>query len=328
MVPVSMQQVTLTKLHQGHQGIERCRQRARISVWWPGLSLQIEKFVKSCQECVKECNHRREPLIPTTLPDYPWQKIGTDLFILNGATYLVASDYFSWYLEVTKLTNTTTSGIVSALKPLFAKYGLPEEVVSDNGPQYASQEFGDFAKEYNFKHTTSSPHFPQSNGHAERAVQTARDFSKTPRIHTWPCCRTMQHLYLGVDFHQHSCSWDGKLDPTSLKKTEALIPQWPYFSNFRRENEKEKQKQKFDFNTRHGTRALPETPDNTAVPGHVTTPAKTPRSYLVETPSGQVRRNQSHLIVQPQPEEATPSHSANRSPIMTRSRTRTNILPP
>ena len=61
VVPTSMQQVTLTKLHQGHQGIERCRQRARISVWWPGLSGQTDKFIKSCQVCAKECNHRKEP---------------------------------------------------------------------------------------------------------------------------------------------------------------------------------------------------------------------------------------------------------------------------
>ena len=112
--------------------------------------------------------------MPTALPDYPWQKIGTDLFTLTGATYLVTSDYFSWYLEVTKLTNTTTLGVVSALKALFAKYGIPEEVVSDNRPQFASQEFGDFSLQY----TTSSPHFPQSNGHAERAVRTAKRLLK------------------------------------------------------------------------------------------------------------------------------------------------------
>ena len=116
--------------------------------------------------------------MPTALPDYPWQKIGTDLFTLNGATYLVASDYFSQYLEVAKLLISTTSGVVSALKPLFAKYGIPEEVVSENGPQFASQEFGDFAKEYNIFHTTNSPHFPQSNGYAERAVQTAKRLLK------------------------------------------------------------------------------------------------------------------------------------------------------
>ena len=65
--------------------------------------------------------------MPTALPDYPWQEIGTDLFTLNETTCLVTSDYFSRYLEVTKLTNTTTAGVISALKPLFAKYGIPQK---------------------------------------------------------------------------------------------------------------------------------------------------------------------------------------------------------
>ena len=92
--------------------------------------------------------------MPTKLPNYPWLKIGTDLFSLNGVTYLLASDYLLRYPEVIKL-NTVTSDSA-----------IPEEVVNDNGPLYASQEFKEFAKESNFKHT--SPHFPQSNVHAEQ----------------------------------------------------------------------------------------------------------------------------------------------------------------
>ena len=74
--------------------------------------------------------------MPTALPDnsLAGKKIGTNLFTPNGATYLVTSDYFSRYLEVARLPITTTSGVVPTLKPLFAKYGIPEEVVSDNGP--------------------------------------------------------------------------------------------------------------------------------------------------------------------------------------------------
>ena len=78
--------------------------------------------------------------------------------MLNGSTYLITSDYFSRFPEVIKLTNNTSAGVISALKSLFARYGIPEELVSDNGPQYASQEFSDFAKQYNLQHTTSSPH--------------------------------------------------------------------------------------------------------------------------------------------------------------------------
>ena len=263
VVPASMQQTTLTKIHQGHQGIERCRQRARISVWWPGLSTQIEKFIKACPQCAKENTPRREPLMPTSLPDYPWQKIATDLFTLDGKNYILVSDYFSRYLEVMKLTCTTSSSVISALQSLFAKFGIG--VVSDNGPQYASQEFSKFAQEYSFKHTTSSPHFPQSNGHAERAVKTAKKLLRNTKY---------PHMAL-LSYRSTPLPWCG-LSPAELlmgrqirsnipQIASALVPQWQYLRHFRSANKEMKQKQKNNFDDRHGVRLLPDIPKETDV---------------------------------------------------------------
>ena len=124
---------------------------------------------------VKERVPPKEPLLPTSLPTslpaYPWQRIGTDLFQVNNKTYLIAVDFFSRYPEVITLSSTTSKSIIMALKTLFARHGIPETVVSgDNGPQYSSEEFKQFAEEYNFTHSTSSPHYPQSNGQAERGA--------------------------------------------------------------------------------------------------------------------------------------------------------------
>ena len=172
VIPASLQSQTLLKLHQG---IDRCRQRARISVWWPGISSEIEDWVKNCLHCA-ECNRpTKEPLMGSELPAYPWQKVGTDLFVLNGATYVVIVDYFSRYPEVIKLALTTSQSIIAALKSNYVRCSIPEIVVSDNGPQYSSQEFTGFAKAYSFSHITSSLHYPQSNGHMERAVKTVKN---------------------------------------------------------------------------------------------------------------------------------------------------------
>ena len=181
VVPRSLQKETLQKLHQGHQGIQRCRLRARSFVWWPAISQQINDLVKRCPECVRDFTPRREPLMPTTLPDYPWQRVGSDLFQCKGANYIVVMDYFSRYPEVIKLRTTTSTAIVEALKSIFSRHGIPETVVSDNGPQYTSEEFADFARSYDFCHVTSSPLFPQSNGHAERAVKTMKRLLKVLR---------------------------------------------------------------------------------------------------------------------------------------------------
>ena len=75
MVPKQLQKETVQKIHTGHQGIVRCRLRAVSSVWWPGISKQLEHFVQQCPECVKLTPNPREPLMPTPLPKHPWQPI-------------------------------------------------------------------------------------------------------------------------------------------------------------------------------------------------------------------------------------------------------------
>ena len=131
-------------------------------------------MVKSCLICAKKAKPRKKPMIPTELPKYPWQKVATDLFQLEGKTYLVDVDYFSRYPEVQLLTKTDSESVTKALKAIFARHGIQEVVFSDNGPQYSSKEFTEFAESYEFTHNTSSPYHPQSNGQTERTVQTVK----------------------------------------------------------------------------------------------------------------------------------------------------------
>ena len=75
-------------------------------------------------------------------------------------------------LELRRLDNQISNNLINKLKSLFAVHGIPDVVISDNGPQFASTEFRNFSADFGFTHTTSSPHYPESNGEAERAVQT------------------------------------------------------------------------------------------------------------------------------------------------------------
>ena len=86
-------------------------------------------------------------------------------------------DYASSYVEIAKLAATTSPDVILHMRSIFARHGIPETVVSDNGPQYASYEFARFASEDGFIHVTSSPRYPQSNGKAERPVQNAEEVS-------------------------------------------------------------------------------------------------------------------------------------------------------
>ncbi|KAK0131437.1 hypothetical protein N1851_033839 [Merluccius polli] len=174
VIPSNMRNDVLEKVHEGHQGVVKCRERACQTVWWPGLSCQIRELVLKCRECIKERVNPKEPLMPTKLPDRPWQKLGADLFMLREKTYLLVVDYFSRYIEIAQLSPTRSMDVNVHLKSIFARHGIPETFISDNGPQFSGHEMKTFATDYCFEHLTSSPKYPQSNGEAERAVQTLK----------------------------------------------------------------------------------------------------------------------------------------------------------
>ena len=178
IIPTSLQKSVLTQLHTGHQGIRKCRERARQSVWWPGLSRQLENLVTNCLTCHQSQIQRAEPMIPSEFPELPWQKVGMDLFEWKKISYLLIVDYYSRYIEIAKLTNVTAEEVIRHTKSIFTRHGIPEVVFSDNSPQFGADVFTNFAQHYQFKHITSSPYYPRSNGCAEHAVGTVKNLLK------------------------------------------------------------------------------------------------------------------------------------------------------
>ena len=132
-------------------------------------------MVNKCSTCLNNRNRQsKETLIPHDVPDYPWMKLATDLFELNGKDYIIVIDYYSKFVEVTHLYNTISKSVIKAIKKIFIIHGIPPQVFSDNGPQYTSKEFKQFSREWDFIHDTSSPEYPQSNGLVERSIQTVK----------------------------------------------------------------------------------------------------------------------------------------------------------
>jgi len=121
----------------------------------------------------------KETLLQHELTSRSWAKVGADLCELNGRTLLVVVDYFSGFIEVERLTSTTSTAVSKALKIMCVRYGVPNVQVTDNEPQFDSAEFEAFAAKWGFQHVTSSPRYPQSNGKVENAVKTVkRSFTK------------------------------------------------------------------------------------------------------------------------------------------------------
>jgi len=175
IIPRTMRSDVLQRIHAGHQGIEKCKRRARNSCYWPRMNQQIENIVKKCTICAKFAPSKpAEVLKPHAVPTQPWQKIGTDIFQTNGNNYIVVTDYYSLWPEVYHLQRISSENVIVVIKDIFSRHGIPEELVSDNGTQYKSSIFKKFATDWGFKHTTSSPRYPQSNGLSESAVKVTK----------------------------------------------------------------------------------------------------------------------------------------------------------
>ncbi|CAH8556634.1 unnamed protein product [Dicrocoelium dendriticum] len=176
VIPEVLRQRVLRQLHKGHPGIARMKALARSYVFWPSMDSQIEDIGRSCSKC---CSVSKLP-VRTTLqswprPESPWSRIHVD-FVgpVEGTFFLVIVDAYSKWPEVTVMRNTSSNSTILALKRLFSQYGLPQTIVSDNGSQFTSYQFADFCAQNGIQHMRTAPYHPQSNGQAERYVDTLK----------------------------------------------------------------------------------------------------------------------------------------------------------
>ena len=306
VIPQSLRKEMLKRLHEGHLGIEKCKRRARTSIYWPGINNDIDKMVSSCETCLKhQPKQQKEPMITTDLPTKAWQKVGTDLFHLDGKNYLLVIDYFSNYPEIALLTSMTASSVITHLKSIFARHGICEILQSDNGPCYNCKEFQNFAEEYDFQHVTSSPLYAQSNGKAEKGVDIVKKLLKKAR-------ESGSDPYLALLSYRASPLEHG-MSPAELLMGRRLRTTLPYTAKQKKNIMRQKQqslqnRQKANYDkvskslvslSPHDTVRLQESKywnKKATVLEEVA-----PRSYNVRTEDGQVlRRNRRSLLKTPE----------------------------
>ena len=138
-----------------------------------------------------------------SFPDYPWQKFVADLFMLKNINFLIIVHYYSRYMEMSKLSSTTSSSVIQHIKSIFAKCGITETFVADNGPQFSSSTFIWLAREYGFHLQTSNLNYLQSNSEAECIVKTIKAIINKclPRIAILSSNSTCQWLFSSRTTH-------------------------------------------------------------------------------------------------------------------------------
>lgn len=174
VIPTTLRMSILNKLHEGHIGMSKMKQLARKMYYWPKIDHHIEEYVRKCFICqTYQNNNTKEPLIPHEIPNLPFSKLGIDIMEFKRKSYLVICDYFSKWLEIRPISSKSANSIINVLIDVFCCFGIPGEIVSDHVP-FDSVECKQFASEWGFKFTYTSPRYPQSNGMAERSVQIAK----------------------------------------------------------------------------------------------------------------------------------------------------------
>ena len=175
-MPKSERQTTLKVIHMGHYAIEKMKLRAKETVYWPGITEDITNTYHQCQICAKFArSQQREMLQSVETPHTRWEQLGLDIFSLKGTQYLLTVDYFSQFPIVRKLQSLHSLSVIKTLKEIFTTVGIPKCIVSDSGTQFTSQEFKDFIRDWQIDHRITSPTNAQSNGQAERFVQTVKN---------------------------------------------------------------------------------------------------------------------------------------------------------
>ena len=326
LVPVSMQQYILSALHAGHQGRDKCRLRAKASVHWNGIAADIESYVARCTICQQHAqSQQKEPLRQKDIPPYTWHTLSAYFFELDGKEYLLIVDHYSKLPFVRSMGRSCTSiGAITYFRELFGSYGSPEILYTDNGPQFDSYAFKEFAKRWSFVHTTSSPRYAQSNGFAERMVQTVKNTLRKAKMDDLDpdlallCLRTTPISNKIRSPMELLMSRKGKANlPVNMRNQ---LPDAEQIGAAFRDRQ---DLQKRNYNLRAGTE-LPQLyagqyvrfqqhPSSKWTPARIVKEADEPRSYVLETSDGSVlRRSRHHIAETPLPR--APATELQRQP--------------
>lgn len=152
VIPYCLRRQMMEMVHYAHIGIDRCIRRAWKSMYWPRMSTELREFMSKCNMCLAyRLQQTKEQLEQQQFAARTWNKIGTGLCELNEQTMLVVSDYHNFIKVEKKSPSQHLAVVIKVLKTMFARYGVPDIVVLDNRPQFASTEFARFSRWWNFE---------------------------------------------------------------------------------------------------------------------------------------------------------------------------------
>jgi hypothetical protein len=224
IIPAGLRKQLLTELHSSHFGIVRMKSLAREFIWWPNIDADIKALTQDCHQC-RETSHNpaSAPLHPWEFPERPWQRLHVDLagpFL--DKMWLVVMDAHSKWPEVFCLNNNASaSQVIFRIRDCIVRFGIPDQIVSDNGAQFTSQEFKVFCQSNGIRHSTSSAYHPRSNGEAERLVQTFKKSMSEAKRGDWEI--TLQRFLFTYRITPHATTGSAPCELLQGRKLKCVL---------------------------------------------------------------------------------------------------------
>lgn len=174
VIPAILRDKIIRQLHRGHPGIVKMKILARNYVYWPNIDREIEDFVKACSKCAIAGKSPIKTLLRSwPKPSKAWERVHIDFAgPIKSSYFLVMVDAYSKWPEIVRTSSITSTQTIKILSSIFSRFGTPEQIVSDNGTQFTSEQFQSFCYSNGIEHLRTSPYTPMSNGQAERFVDT------------------------------------------------------------------------------------------------------------------------------------------------------------
>ena len=230
IIPSSLRNHILKLLHLGHFGMQRMKQLARLTVYWPRIDFDIEDLCRKCTSCGQFQNKPDKPSIhPWMMPEKPWSRLHLDHAInFLGRNWLVLVDAYSKYPCIHPTTSTSSKSTTAILEQEFAHFGYPHTLVTDNATTFMSQEFQAWCKQRGIVHLTGAPYHPATNGAAERLIQS---FKQALRKSSLPPKEALQEFLM----QYRRIPFASGLSPSELlngrrirTKIDTLVPSIPH----------------------------------------------------------------------------------------------------
>ena len=299
VVPAKLRARILSDLHRDHGGIVRMKAMARSYMWWLGMDTDIESVAKSCVSCKAVKSAPQEaPLHPWVWPTEPWKRIHVDFAgPFQGKMFFLVIDAHSKWPEIFRMSSTTVQETIVVLRRIFASFGLPDQLVSDNGPQFTAREFADFVSANGIRHIRTAPYHPASNGAIERFVQTFKQAMKAGEGNGLSFQHRLQSLLMSYRSTPHATTgkspaslfWEDRTMRTRFDLMRPVVGE-------KVGREQARQKQHHDTRARFrqfavGTRVMVREGRDKSVwtPGTILE-RRGPVSYLVQMDGGQMQR--------------------------------------